>query len=84
MADYTIDVAIIKEMIVYARFLGKDRAIHTGMVGIADSCAISIMSVLQKLREENEIDIKNKLVAFGSDGGASVMVGRHNGLFQLY
>ena len=52
------------------------------MVGIPDGCAISIMDVLQKLREDNQLDLERKLVAFGSDRPA-VMVGRHNGVSAL-
>ena len=83
MADEITDIAIIKVVIVYAPFLGKDRRIRTafiGMVGIPDGCAISIMGVLQKLCEDNQLDLENK--AFGSDG-AAVMVGRRNGVSAL-
>ena len=66
MADETTDIAIIKEVIVYAWFLGKDRRIRTAfiaMIGIPDSCAISIMGVLQKLCEDNQLDLEHKHLA---------------------
>ena len=85
MADETTDVAVIKDVIFYARFLDKQRKVRTafiGMVEVADGCAATIMGVLTKLCEDNELDLEHKLVAFGSDG-ASVMIGRRNGVSAL-
>ena len=85
MADETTDVAVIKEVIVYARFLSKQRKIKTafiGMIGIPDGCAATIMGVLTKICDDNNLDLKHKMVAFGSDG-ASVMIGHRNGVSAL-
>ena len=85
MADKTTDVAVIKEVIVYARFLSKQRKIKTafiGMIGIPDGCAATIIGVLTKICDDNNLDLKHKMVAFGSDG-ASVMIGHRNGVSAL-
>jgi hypothetical protein len=81
MADKTTDVAVIKEVIVYARFLDKQRKVRTAFIGIvevADGCAATIMGVLTKLCEDNQLDLEHKLVAFGSDGAS-----RRNGVSAL-
>ena len=85
MADETTDVAVIKEVIIYARFLSKQRKIKTafiGMIRIPDSCAATIMGVLTKICDDNNLDLEHKMVAFGSDG-ASVMIGQRSGVSAL-
>ena len=84
MADETTDVSVIKEVIVYARYLNSNREIQTafiGMVEVKDGTASSIMAALEKVCNNCGVNLK-KLVAFGSDG-ASVMIGRHRGVTAL-
>ena len=85
MADETTDVAVIMEVIVYARFLSKQRKIKMafiGMIGIPDGCAATIMGVLTKICDDDNLDLEHKMVAFGRDG-ASVMIGHRNGVSAL-
>ena len=85
MCDETTDVAIKKELIMYARYLGPDKNICTsfiGMMEIKDGCAKTILSAIHELCEQKDLDIDRKLVAFGSDG-AAVMIGVHNGVAAL-
>ena len=82
MCDETTDVAIKKELIMYARYLGPDKNICTsfiGMMEIKDGCALS---AIHELCKQKDLDIDRKLVAFGSDG-AAVMIGVHNGVAAL-
>ena len=85
IADETTDAAVIKEVIVYARYLSKQRKIKTafiGMVDIPDGCAATIMGVPTKICDDNNLDLKHKMVPFGSDG-ASFMIGHRNGVSAL-
>ena len=86
MADETIvHVAVVKEVIVFARFLGEGRKVRTafiGMIGVTDVCASTIMGVIINICEDNQLDLEHKLVAFGIDG-ASVMIDRRNGVSAL-
>ena len=85
LCDETTDVAVKKELIVYARYLSSDRHIRTSFIGlleVPDGTASTIFSALQKLCEEEGFDIDSKLVAFGSDG-AAVTIGRHSGVVTL-
>lgn len=86
MCDETTDVAIKKELIVYAHYLGSDRQVHTafiGMVEVPDGCAKTLFDALNRLCEDESLDIKNKLVAFGSDG-AAVMIGARSGVATIF
>ena len=85
MCDETTDVAVVKEVIIYARYLGRDRKVCTsflGMMEVSDGTAKSILTAIEKLCEQNNLDLKNKLIAFGSDG-AAVMIGSHGGVATL-
>ena len=85
ICDETTDVAIVKEVIIYARYLGRDRKVCTsfiGMIEVADGTARTILVTLQLLCDREHLDIQNKLVAFGSDG-AAVMIGAHSGVATL-
>lgn len=76
LVDETTDVAVINELIVYARYLGSDRKVYTsflGLIEIPDGCAQTILSALRELCEKYELDLAGKLVAFGSNG-AAVMI----------
>ena len=49
ICDETTNVAIVKEVIIYARYLGHDRKVCTsfiGMIGVADSTARTILVAL--------------------------------------
>lgn len=85
MCDETTDVTVVKEVIVYAHFLGKDRKVCTdfvGMMEVTDGTAKTIFTAIQQLCEREHLDIHCKLVAFGSDG-AAVMVGVRGGVAAL-
>ena len=82
MVDETTYVAVTKEVILYARYLGKDRKVQTSFIAmeeVADGRADTIMRVLKKVCNDHHLDIERKLVAFGSDG-AAVMIGQHGGV----
>ena len=77
MCDETTDVAVVKEVIIYARYLNSNRGVCTAFIGlmeVSDGTAKTILAALQNLCEQQHLDIENKLVAFGSDG-AAVMIG---------
>ena len=85
LIDETTDVAVINELIIYARYLGSDRKVHTsflGIIEIPDGCAQTILSAIRELCEKYELDLSGKLVAFGSDG-AAVMIGCRSGVSTL-
>lgn len=69
MADETTDVAVIKEVIVYARFMGNKRKIKItflSIVEVNDGRAITIMDVLRKLCSDNaraQVSCNGALVA---------------------
>ena len=80
MIDESTDVAILKEMVVYARYISdgdvKTTFLHISELfnGKADTIESSLLACL----EENDLPL-SKLVGLGTDG-ASVMTGRHNGV----
>ena len=85
MCDETTDVAVIKEVIIYSRYVGRDSKVSTsfiGMVEVTDGCATSILAAIQQLCDREHLDIDHKLVAFGSDG-AAVMIGVRGGVAAL-
>ena len=85
MCDETTDIAILKEVIIYARYLNADRKVCTsfvGMIAVTDGTAKSILNALREVCEQERLDIGNKLVAFGSDG-AAVMIGSRGGVATL-
>ena len=58
MADETTDVAVVKEVIVYARFLGHQNKVKTafiGMIGVADGFAATIIGILMQLYERKNL-----------------------------
>ena len=85
ICDDTTDVATVKEVIIYARYLGRDRKVCTsfiGMIEVADGASRTILVALQLLCDREHLDIQNKLVAFGSDR-AAVMIGARSGVATL-
>ena len=82
MCDETTDVAVVKEVIIYARYLGSDRKVCTSfisMMEVVDGTAKTILAALQLLCDREYLDVRNKLVPFGSDG-AAVMIGTRSGV----
>ena len=85
MCDETTDISVSKEVIVYARYLNSDRKVCTsfvGMIEISDGTAKTILNALKRLCERENLDMANKLAAFGSDG-AAVMIGSRGGVATL-
>ena len=74
MCDETTDVAVVKEVIIYARFIGT--------MEVADGTAKTILAALQLFCDREHLDVRNKLVAFGSDG-AAVMIGARSSVATL-
>ena len=88
MADETTDIAVTKELILYARYIvpsaTPQRCVRSIFLqvselsnGKADTITTSILGLLTSL----DLSI-NKVMGFGSDG-ASVMVGRRAGVATL-
>ena len=85
MCNETTDVAVKKEVIIYACYLGKDRKVQTSsisMMKVTDGRAITILAAIHQLCQHENIDLDHKLVAFGSDG-AAVMIGVRGGVAAL-
>lgn len=85
MTDETTDVAVVKEVVIYVRYLDQQRQIRTAFVGTVEACngeANTIKNILTEFCLDNNLDLEHKFVAFGSDG-APVMIGRHNGVAAL-
>ena len=87
MANETTNVVVIKEVIIYARFIGhqnKVKTTFTGMIGVADGCAATITMTWESSRnffEKHHLDLYHKIVAFGSDV-VSLMINREM-VYQL-
>ncbi|XP_078581210.1 zinc finger protein 862-like [Branchiostoma floridae x Branchiostoma japonicum] len=81
MIDETTDVAVTKQLIIYARYLTEKHKVKTsflGIVAIDDGKADTIVAAIQAFLTSVDLDI-NRMAGFGSDG-AAVMVGRRNGV----
>ena len=81
MVDETTDVAILKEMVVYIRYLSPAAKVCTSFLTIIElpnGTAETVEKYLTTYLESKLILLSN-MVGFGSDG-ASVMIGRHNGV----
>ena len=81
LIDETTDIAIIKEMVIYARFINLDAQIQTAflrIVELANGFAVTIEEALMTFLDKYSIPLSH-LVGFGSDG-ASVMMGKHSGV----
>ena len=79
IADKTTDVAVVKEVIVYARFIFRKKEVQTsllGLVPVSDGRAAAVLGGITKVCEKRNVNLR-KLAAFGSDG-AAVMISRRN------
>lgn len=84
MIDETTDVAVLKQLVIYARYI-TDSAVQTrflGMLNIPDGTALTIVEAGTKFCDDWNLDINQKLCGLGSDG-ASVMLGRLGGVATL-
>ena len=80
MIDETTDIAVLNEMVIYCRYVSNN-SVKTAFLKIAElfnGTAECIEKTLLEYLHENNIPLA-KMVGFGSDG-ASVMLGRHNGV----
>ena len=80
MADGTTDIAVTKELILYARYIVPSatpqscvRSIFLRVSELSDGKADTIMTSILELLTSLDLSI-NKVMGFGSDG-AAVMVG---------
>ena len=81
MIDETTDVAILKEMVVYVRYLSSEGKPCTQFLTITElpnGTAETVEKYLLRYLESKTIPL-SCMVGFGSDG-AAVMTGRHNGV----
>ncbi|KAJ8043554.1 hypothetical protein HOLleu_10692 [Holothuria leucospilota] len=84
MVDETTDIAVLKQLIVFIRVTDKDsnklkqKTSFFDIKDIPDGRADTITRELKKMLDEGGIDFTD-MAGFGSDG-ASVMVGRRNGV----
>ena len=84
LIDETTDVSVVKQMIVYGRYLSAGEATtrFLGIVELHDGTATTITDALLQFCREMELDIHKKLVGLGSDGD-SVMLGCRGGVSTL-
>ncbi|XP_053409202.1 zinc finger protein 862-like [Mercenaria mercenaria] len=80
MVDETTDVAVVKDLIVYARSLkdGKSCTEFMTVLHLSSGTADAILESLTNFLREIDLPLE-KMCAIGSDG-AAVMVGRQNGV----
>ena len=81
MIDESIDIAVVKELVVYARFLLPDATVSTAFLRISElpnGTAEAVEGVLVSYLEDKSLSIE-RMVGFGSDG-ASVMTGQRTGV----
>ena len=83
LIDETTDLAVFKDLIVYAKYLDNSHTEVTSFLGISqlhNGEAETIHKVLvSKYGVQEGLDFQRKLVALGS-GGANVMVDKHCGV----
>ena len=83
MIDETTDVAVMKQLVIYAKYI-ENGAVQTrflSMIQIRNGTASTIVEAVTKFCEEWNLDIK-KMCGLGSDG-ASVMLGKKGGVATL-
>ena len=81
LIDETTDIAIVKEMVIYARFINSDTQAQTVFLKITELTngrAETIEEALMTYLDKCSIPLSH-LVGFGSDE-ASVMTGKHSGV----
>ena len=80
MIDESTDVAVLSEMVIYARYVTATKSVKTAFMKIIDlfnGTADTIETALLKYLESNDLPL-TKLIGLGTDG-AKVMTGRING-----
>ncbi|XP_071166178.1 zinc finger protein 862-like [Mytilus edulis] len=84
LIDETTDISVLKQLIIYVKFMvGEECQIKfLAMEDLYDGKAVTITDKLKEVCKDANLQIKDKLIAFGSDG-ASVMVGRKGGVAAL-
>ena len=81
MIDETTDTSIIKEMVIYTRYISPEAEVCTSFLAIVElpnGTSETVEKALTNYLESNNIPLSS-LVGFGTDG-AAVMIGRHNGV----
>jgi hypothetical protein len=81
MCDETTDIAVLKQMVIYGKYLtnsGETRTVFLQITDLFDGRAETIEKALLQFCETAGIDIR-KVMGFGSDG-AAVMIGRKSGV----
>ena len=82
--DETTDVTVIKELIVYCRYI-VDGKVRTSFLNIMEKCdgtAITIADAITMLCTDLDLDMLHYVCGLGSDG-ASVMLGSRGGVSKL-
>ena len=81
LINETTDVSIIKQMLIYGRYIsnGETKARFLGIVELSDGRAVTITDALLQFCGKMDFEI---LFALGSDG-ASVMLGYQGGVSRL-
>ena len=76
LIDETTDVSILKQMIIYGRYIckGEAKIRFLGVVELPDGAAVTITDALLQFCGEMELNIQKQLCGLGSDG-ASVTLG---------
>ena len=81
LIDETTDIAVLKEMVIYARFISSDCQVQTvflKIVELSNGTADIIEEALLAYLTNSMIPL-SRLVGLATDG-ASVMIGRHSGV----
>ena len=81
MIDESTDISVIKELVIYARYLsasGEVKNVFLSIVELPNSTADVIEESLVSFLDKSSISLSH-LVGFASDG-ANVMTGCHNGV----
>jgi hypothetical protein len=81
MVDETTDVAVKKQLMIYAKFVKHDGAACSRYIGVRElpnGKAETIFDEIMAFLTRNDLDVK-KLIALGTDG-ASVMTGQKTGV----
>lgn len=86
IVDESTDISVQKVLILYFKFLTNNKAatyktIFGGLVKLIDCDSVSIVNKIKEFYTKNDIDIK-KMVMITSDG-ASVMLGKKNGVAAI-
>ena len=81
MCDETTDISVLKQMVIYRKYLtdsGEVCTVFLKITDLFDGKAETIERALLDFCEAAEIDMR-KVMGFGSDG-AAVMIGRRSGV----